>query len=91
MRQLIQSQTHDKEVENIIITGAEVLIQQSIEQGEKRGEIQAKREFFLKLLDLRIGAVPDTVIHRISRIRSRSRLDILLNRSQPHKLDDIEW
>ena len=44
------------------------------------------------LFDLRIGAVPDTVIHRISRIRSRSRLDILLEQvATAQKLDDIEW
>ena len=74
------------------MTGAEALIQQGIEQGEKRGEIQAKQEFLLKLLDLRIGAVPDTVIHRISRIRSRSRLDILLEQAATaQKLDGIEW
>ncbi|RKU28852.1 hypothetical protein C6497_08840 [Candidatus Poribacteria bacterium] len=112
LRQLIQSQTQDKEVENIIMTGAEALIQQGfeqgekrgekrglkqgieqgIEQGEKRGEIQAKREFLLKLLNLRIGAVPDTVIQRISRIRSRSRLDFLLEQlATAEKIDDIEW
>ncbi|RKU25140.1 hypothetical protein C6497_16465 [Candidatus Poribacteria bacterium] len=88
LRQLIRSQTHDKEVENIIMTGAEALIQ----QGEKRGEIQAKREFLLKLLNLRIGAVPDRVIQRISRIRSHSRLDTLLEQlATAEKIDDIEW
>ncbi len=34
LRQLIQTYTHDKEVENIIMTGAEALIQQS-EYAEK--------------------------------------------------------
>ncbi|MDE0637206.1 MAG: hypothetical protein OXI43_15330 [Candidatus Poribacteria bacterium] len=44
------------------------------------------------LFDLRIGAVPDPVTHRISRIRSRSRLDILLEQvATAQKLDDIEW
>ncbi|RKU30300.1 hypothetical protein C6497_04895 [Candidatus Poribacteria bacterium] len=100
LRQLIQSQTQDKEVENIIMTGAEALIQQGFEQGEKRGEkrgiekgeIQAKREFLLKLLELRIGAVPDTVIQKISRIRSLSRFDFLLEQvATAEKIDDIEW
>ena len=88
LRQLIQSQTHDKEVENLIMTGAEALIQ----RGEKRGKIQAKREFLLKLLDLRIGEVPDTVVNKISRMRSRTRLDDLLEQAATATtLDDIEW
>ena len=104
LRQLIQTHTHDKEVENIIMTGAEALIQQGIDkglqqgkaeglqQGEKRGEIQAKREFLLKLLDIRIGDVPDTITRKISRVRSRSRLDILLEQvATAQTLDDIEW
>ncbi len=82
------------------MTGAQALIQQGIEQGteqgieqgEKRGKIQAKREDLLKLLDIRIGAVPDTVIQRISRMRSLSRLDTLLEQvATAQKLDDIEW
>ena len=61
-------------------------------RGEKRGKIQAKREVLLKLLDIRIGAVPDTVIQRISRMRSLSRLDTLLEQvATAQKLDDIEW
>ncbi len=100
MRQLLQSQTHDKEVESFIMTAAEALIQRSekrgieqgIEQGEKRGQIQAKREFLLKLLDLRIGTVPDTVTNRISRMRSHTRLDALLEQvATATTLDDIEW
>ncbi len=104
LRQLIQTHTHDKEVENIIMTGAEALIQQGIEKGEirgeirgekrgeKRGAIQAKREFLLKLLDIRIGDVPDTIIRKISRIRSRSRLDALLEQvATAQTLNDIEW
>lgn len=104
LRQLIQSQTQDKEVEKIIMTGAEALIQQSekrgiergIKQGEKRGEkrgeIQAKREMLLKLLELRIGEVPDTVVNKISRMRSPTRLNELLEQAAiATTLDDIEW
>lgn len=104
LKQLIQSQTHDKEVEEFIMTDAEVLIirridegieqgiKQGIEKGEKRGEVQAKREFLLKLLDLRIGDVPDTIIHKVSRMRSRTRLDALLEQvATAQTIDDIEW
>ncbi len=86
------------------MTGAEALIQKSkaegieqgieqgIQQGEKRGQIQAKREVLLKFIDLRIGSVPDTVIRKISRIRSRSRLDALLEQvATAQTLDDIQW
>ena len=104
LRQLLQTHTHDKEVENIIMTGAEALIQKSkaegkaegieqgIQKGEKRGQIQAKREVLLKFIDLRIGGAPDTVIRKISRIRSRSRLDALLEQvATAQTLDDIQW
>ena len=37
MIQLIQSHTTDTEVKNIIMTGAEALIEQGIEQGIERG------------------------------------------------------
>ncbi len=78
------------------MTGAEALIQQGkaegLQQGEKRGEIQAKREFLLKLLDIRIGDVPDAISRKILRMRSRSRLDKLLEQAATAQtLDDIEW
>ena len=82
------------------MTGAEALIQRSekrgekrgIKQGEEHGKIQAKREFLLKLLDLRIGEVPDTFVNKISRMRSRNRLDALLKQvTTANTLDDIEW
>ena len=100
LKQLIQNHTYDEEVENFIMTGAEALIQKSKtegivqgeKRGEKRGEIQAKREVLLKLLDLRIGDVPETVIQKISRMRSRTRLDSLLEQvAIAQTLDDIEW
>ncbi len=100
LRQLLQTYTHDKEVENIIMTGAEALIQkginqglqQGIEQGIEQGEIQTKREILLRLLDIRIGEVPDTITRKVSRMRSRSRLDALLEQAATAQtLDDIEW
>ncbi len=78
----------EMEVETMAKTMADVYI----EQGEKRGEIQAKRDIFLKLLDLRIGDIPETVSKKVSRIRSRSRLDSLLEQVATAKtLDDIKW
>ena len=108
LRHLLQTHTHNKEVENIIMTGAEALIQkgknqglqegieQGIEQGKakglQQGEIQTKREILLKLLDIRIGDVPETISRKVSRMRSRSRLDALLEQvATAQSLDDIKW
>ncbi len=74
------------------MTGAEALVQQGKVEGLQQGEIQAKREFLLKLLDIRIGNVPDTISRKISRMRSRSRLETLLEQAATAQtLDDIEW
>ena len=67
-------------------------IEQGKAQGIEQGEIQAKREMILKLLDIHIGDIPDTVSKKVSRIRSRSRLDSLLEQVATAKtLDDIKW
>ena len=72
--------------------GLEQGLEQGLKQGEKRGQIQAKREFLLKLLDLRTGEVPDTVVNKISRMRSHTRLDTLLEQAATATtLDDIKW
>ena len=83
---LAQIITHNKntEVERHIMTGAEALIQQ--------GEIQTKRQVLLNLLTIRIGDIPDTVANKVARIRSRARLDALLEQAATaDKLDDIKW
>ena len=82
------------------MTGAEALIQQGKKQGLEKGkaqgleqgEIQAKREDILKILQIRIGDIPDTVTKKVSRLRSRARLDSLLEQAATADiLDDIEW
>ena len=89
---LIQQQTDEMEVDTMAKSMAEVYIEQGEKRGEKRGEIQARREIFLKLLDLRIGDIPETVSKKVSRIRSVSRLDSLLEQVATAKtLDDIKW
>ena len=67
-------------------------IEQGKAQGIEQGEIQAKREMILKLLDIHVGNIPDTVSKKVSRMRSRSRLDSLLEQvATAQKLDDIKW
>ena len=96
VRENIQNSTHQEEGELMERTMAAHLIQQGIEQGieqgEKRGKIQAKRETLLKILDLRIGSVPVSVANKVSRIRSLTRLDSLLEQvATANVLDDIDW
>ena len=88
MMQRIMKHTKNTEVENQIMTGAEALVQEGLE----RGEIQMKREDILRLLGLRFGDIPDTVTKRVSRIRSRARLESLFDQAATaENLDDIKW
>ena len=90
--QLIMTHNKDTEVESLIMTGAEALIQQGKKEGFEQVEIKTKREVLLNLLGHRIGEIPDTVAKRVSRIRSRTRLDSLLEQATTaDKLDDINW
>ncbi len=71
---------------------AQTMAQYLIEQGEKRGETNAKREDILKLLHLRFDPVPKPVINKISTIQSLPLLDTLFDRVATAKiLDDIDW
>ena len=77
-------------------TMAEYLIEQGEKLGEKlgeeRGQIRAKREAVLKLLRLRFNTVPESVTHRISDLRSLSRLDSLFEEAlTAQTLDTINW
>lgn len=88
VHQHIQETSRKEEGETMAQTMAEYLM----EQGERRGETQAKREAVLKLLRLRFDTAPETVINKISAIRSLSRLDTLFERVAIAKtLDDIDW
>ena len=74
------------------MTGAEALVQQGKAEGLQLGIIRAKREDILKLIQIRIGDIPDTVTKRVSRMRSRARLDSLLEQAATaDTLDDIKW
>ena len=88
LMQRIMIHNKDTEVERLIMTGAEALI----EQGKRQGEIQTKREVLLTLIGHRIGDIPDMITKKVSRIRSRTRLDSLLEQAATaEKLDDIKW
>jgi hypothetical protein len=71
---------------------AQTMAEYLIEQGEKRGQTQAKREAVLKLLHLRFDSVPESVASRITSMRSLSRLDSLFEKAVTARtLDDINW
>ncbi len=88
VHQHIQETSRREEGETMAQTMAEYLT----EQGEKRGETNAKREAVLKLIRLRFDSVPEAVASRIASIRSLSRLDALFeNPATAQTLDDIDW
>ncbi len=88
VQQQIQETSRREEGETMAQTMAEYLI----EQGEKRGETQAKREAVLKLLRFRFNIVPESVTRKISVMRSLSRLDALFEAALiAQTLDDIDW
>ena len=71
---------------------AQTMAEYLIEQGEKRGQTQAKREAVLKLLHLRFDPVPESLATSIASIRSLSRLDALFEKAvAAQTLDDIDW
>ena len=88
VHQQIQETSRREEGETMAQTMAEYLI----EQGEERGQTQAKRDAVLKLLRLRFDTVPESVSSRITSIRSLSRLDSLFEKAATvETLDDIDW
>ena len=71
---------------------AQTMAEYLMEQGERRGETQAKREAVVKLIRLRFDSAPEAVASRIASIRSLSRLDALFeSAATAQTLDDIDW
>ena len=73
-------------------TMAEYLIQQGEARGEKRGEMRARRDSILKLVEMRFNEVPQPLAQRIARIRSIKRLDMLFEEAiAAERIEDIDW
>ena len=73
--QLIQSHTKDTEVRNIIMTGAEALIEQGIQQGIEQGARRTSIESTLAILDTRFSdADIDTLTPALEAIEDLNRL-----------------
>ena len=59
----------------------EISEQRGLQQGIKQGEIQAKQEALLKLLQHRFQSVPEAVMTRVRALRSPVELDVLFEKS----------
>ena len=100
LMRLIQTHTQDKEVEHIIMTGAEALIQQGkaegLEQGKvegiEEGRINEKRTVVLKLLRHRFDDVSESVVNEITEIEDLVHLDDLFDQLlAAETFDDIDF
>ena len=72
---MINTRTEDEEVKSIIMTGAEALIQQGLEQGR----INEKRTDVLKIVQYRFAEKSDTVLNEITAINDLVHLDELFD------------
>ena len=73
----IKGRKQEKEGEEM----AETIAEYYIEQGEKQGELRAKREAVLKLMQFRFDAVPESVEKKVKSTRSINRLDALFEKA----------
>ena len=93
-----------EEAQAMAQTMAEYLIQQGEARGEARGKkigeargeargiTRAKREALQKLLAVRFDPIPESVVQRISSLRSLARLDALFEQAlTAETLNDIDW
>ena len=71
---------------------AQSMAEHLFEQGKELGEIRAKRDAVLRLLQGRFDALPKAVISRVSAIDGISRLDTIFDEAlTAESLDDINW
>ena len=70
----------------------ELVLQRGIEQGIEQGELRAKRDAVLKLLQRQIGHIPQPLANRIHAIQQLSQLDALFEKALAAKsLEEIDW
>lgn len=86
----------DTEVKNLIMTGAEALIQQGknegLQQGIEQGRIDEKQTAVLKLLRHKFSDISDTVLNEINAIDDLVRLDNLFDQVlTADSFDDIDF
>lgn len=70
----------------------ERVIQRGIEQGIEQGEIRAKRDAVLKLLQRQLGQIPQPLANRINAIQQLSQLDALFEKALvAESLEEMDW
>ena len=63
-----------------------------IQRGIEQGELRAKRDAVLKLLQRQLGHIPPPFANRINAIQQLSQLDVLFEQALVAKsLDEIDW
>ena len=83
---ILNRYTEEMEVDTMAQAMAGTLLEQGIEQGEMR----AKRDSVLKLLQFRFGSVPERVTTQVNAIGSHSQLDSLFEKVlEAETIDDI--
>ncbi|MYB64498.1 Rpn family recombination-promoting nuclease/putative transposase [Candidatus Poribacteria bacterium] len=82
----------DTEVENIIMTGAEALVQQGKAEGLEQGRIDEKRTDVLKVVRHKFADFSDVVLNEISGIDDLVHLDELFDQIlAAESFDDIDF
>ena len=77
---LTQDRTQNMEIVDMAASIIEISEQRGLQQGIRQGEIQAKQEALLKVLQHRFQSVPEAVMTRVRALRSPVELDLLFER-----------
>ncbi|MCG9128205.1 Rpn family recombination-promoting nuclease/putative transposase [Candidatus Poribacteria bacterium] len=89
--EVMQRHTQDKEVQDMVMTSAELLIEKGVTQGIEQGIIQEKQNSVIRLIQHKFDEVPDSFAKSLREITDiiqlESLFDDVLNASN---LDDIE-
>ena len=87
----VEEESLERGIEQGFERGREAGRGEGREQGREQGERQAKQDAVLKVLLLRFDSVPESIINRITSIRSLSCLDSLFeNALTAQTLDEID-
>ncbi len=85
------NQHSEEEVELMVKSMADVMMEKGIEQGKAQGEMEAKQVAIIKLMTHQFPDVPHTFVEAIHEIQERARLDTLFDQIlTATSFDDID-
>ena len=61
-------------------TAAQALIQEGRQEGREIGAIETMQKMLVKLLNLKFGSIPQSVLQRIQTLRDTEQLDQLIGK-----------